>query len=44
MNWLTELEALVARYGFGIAPDMAAMNLTQLWGLYCFLRSIAERS
>lgn len=39
MTWLDELEALAARFGCGIGPDMAAMNLTQLWALYAFLCS-----
>jgi hypothetical protein len=42
MSWLTELEALAARFGCGVAADMAAMNLAQLWALYGFLRARAE--
>lgn len=42
MKWLDELEALVARFGCYVASDVAAMNLTQLWALYGFLRARAE--
>jgi hypothetical protein len=42
-DWLSELNALLARYAdMGIGADAAAMSLTELWGLYCFLRRLAE--
>lgn len=43
MKWLNELEALAARFGCGVGADMATMTMTQLWGLYCFLKAQAER-
>lgn len=42
MIWLDNLHPLAARVGCGIGPDMAAMNLAQLWALYAFLRLKAE--
>jgi hypothetical protein len=42
MKWFDHLEALAARFGCGVDADMAAMNLTQLWALYGFLRARAE--
>lgn len=42
MKWFDHLEALAARFGCGVGADMAAMNLTQLWALYGFLRAKAE--
>lgn len=43
MSWLDELEALVARFGCAVAADLSAMNIAQLWALYCFLKAQAER-
>lgn len=40
MRWLDELQALAARFGYWIGPDMAAMNLAQLWALYAVLEAI----
>lgn len=40
MNWRDELQALASRFGCCIGPDMAAMNLAQLWALYAFLEAI----
>lgn len=31
MTWLYDLQTLAARFGCGVASDMAAMNLAQLW-------------
>jgi hypothetical protein len=42
MAWLDNLNALVARFGCGVAADMAAMNCAQLWALYAFLRGRLE--
>ena len=43
-QWLTDLEALAARYGAGIPADLGAMAMADLWGLYRFLRALAERA
>lgn len=43
MEWLNNLEALMARFGCGIiGADVAAMNGAQLWALYAFLRGRLE--
>lgn len=42
-NWLDELNMLLARFsGVGIEPDIAALGLCELWGVYCYLRHLAE--
>lgn len=42
-DWLEELEALAFRAnGLGVAPDLAGMHLSELWGVYCFLRRVLE--
>ena len=42
-NWLDELDALLVRFsGLGIGADIAAMGLCELWGVYSFLRRMAE--
>ena len=42
-TWLDELNGLLARFsGLGIGADIAAMGLCELWGVYCFLRHMAE--
>lgn len=43
MQWLNELEALVARFGCAVEGDLAEMSFAQLWALYAFLRARAER-
>lgn len=41
--WLYELDELLVRFsGLGIGADIAAMGLYELWGVYCFLRRLAE--
>ena len=43
MHWLNELNGLLARFsGMGISADLASMGLIELWGVYCFLRRLAE--
>ena len=42
--WLAGLEALAARFGHGLAADLALLNSAELWGLYLFLRALLERS
>lgn len=42
-TWLERLAALAIRFeSYGVTVDMAAMDLTALWGLYCFLRRLAD--
>ena len=42
-GWLDELHYLIARSSdLGIDGDIAAMTLTELWGLYCLLSRLAE--
>lgn len=41
--WLYDLDRLLARFSnLGIGADMAGMGLIELWGVYCFLRRMAE--
>lgn len=41
--WMDELNGLLMRFsGMGIEADVGALNLCELWGLYCFLRRMAE--
>ena len=41
-GWLEELQSLAVRFsGYGIGPDLAALTLTQAWGLYLFLARLA---
>jgi hypothetical protein len=42
-NWLAELHCLAARFGGACSADLAALTLAEAWGLYCFLRALAER-
>lgn len=39
MTWLHDLHTLAARFGWGVASDIAAMNVAQLWAFYVFLKS-----
>jgi len=43
-DWMTDLEALAARYGAGLGVDLAALALADLWGVYRYLRAVAERA
>ena len=41
--WLAGLRVLAARYGaLGITPDLAALTLAEAWGVFVFLRRLAE--
>ena len=43
-TWQNELQALLERFsGMGIAPDIATMGMTELWGVYCLLKRMAGR-
>lgn len=42
-NWLEELGELAYRFeSLGFAPDIAAMDFSEKWGLYLFLRRLSE--
>lgn len=41
--WLDELSMLLERFsGLAISADIAALSLCELWGMYCYLRHLAE--
>lgn len=41
--WLERLVMLCERFSYlGVCSDIAAMNLIELWGLYCYLSRLAE--
>ena len=41
--WLEDLQMLAARFaGHGIGPDLAALSLTEAWGVFVLLRRLAE--
>jgi hypothetical protein len=41
--WLEDLQELAARFArYGIGPDLAALTLAEAWGLFVFLRRLAE--
>ena len=43
--WLERLYWLAERCSqWGVYPDLAALSLADLWGLYCFLSRIADGS
>lgn len=43
LHWLDDLQALAVRFaGLGITPDLATMTLAEAWGLFLFLRQLAE--
>ncbi len=40
--WLQDLYALAWRFeGYGVTADLALLDLTGLWDLYCFLKRLA---
>lgn len=40
-DWLHELQMLAVKYShLGVNPDLATMTLTELWGVYCWLRAM----
>jgi len=40
-DWQDELNAMLWRFsGMGITPDIAAMTLAELWGIYCLLKRL----
>ena len=42
-HWIEELACLLARYSYkGIDGDIGSISLIELWGIYCYLRRIAE--
>lgn len=42
LNWLDSLEYLLVKYaGLGISPDVAALTLLELYGVYLFLVRIS---
>ena len=41
--WLESLVMLACRFeSYGVTADQAAMGLTALWGVYCFLKQLAS--
>ncbi len=41
-EWLCDLNRLIATFpSLGIGPDLAALGLCELWGLYCYLRGLS---
>lgn len=41
-DWLLRLYGLAYRFEHtGIAPDLAALSMVELWGLYCYLSRLA---
>ncbi len=41
-TWQEALRGLLERFAWlGIGPDVAALSLTELWGLYCYLQRLA---
>ena len=42
LDWLEQLQILAARFhGYGIGPDLTALSIADLWGLYRFLVRLA---
>ena len=42
-TWLAELHALAARFaGYGMTPDFNALTSAEAWGVFVFLRRLAE--
>lgn len=41
--WLDRLQMLCERFShLGITSDLAALQVIELWGLYCFLSHLAD--
>lgn len=42
-RWLDRLAGLLERFPeYGIGPDLAALSLAELWGLWRFLNRLSE--
>lgn len=42
-GWLDKLQCLAARFSeSGVNPDLVALSAAEAWGLYRFLRQVAE--
>lgn len=42
-SWLDQLHFLLERFSYlGISEDLASMDLIELWGVYHYLRRLAE--
>ncbi len=42
-TWLDELQVLAARFsGHGVGPDIAGLTQAEAWGVFVFLRRIAQ--
>ncbi len=39
MNWRNQLQAIAARFLYGMGADVVAMDLAQLWAFYAFLKA-----
>jgi hypothetical protein len=42
MTWLDVLQCLALRFGCTVGTDLAAMNCSQLWAVFAFLKAKAE--
>lgn len=42
-HWLERLQSLIVRFShLGIDADIVALNLSERWGLYCYLSRLAD--
>lgn len=40
--WLERLQMLVARFSYLGVDNLAVLNLSEQWGLYCYLSRLAD--
>jgi hypothetical protein len=42
-TWINDLNGLIVRFSYlGITNDVGTMSIIELWGVYCYLKRIAE--
>lgn len=42
-QWILRLQELALRHAYlGLPPDLPALTLIELWGVYCFLSRVDE--